>query len=204
MAPWHPGVLRSNLPGKCKRGLFNSFSYAPLARRTVWLEYKGDEDFGKIEHTIHPSSSASQACAPTATTIPHLASRQHHERPDFPIFAVGDESDRLATLCVNRREGILGPVGRPARPTILFHRGPFAHANGTIPSRDNRIDGQGHYFLSGGRGQGEARILGAHQPQFQLAPHRARRCCGDRVEGEIPRTRFRDGTHALADYIWLS
>lgn len=128
--------------------------------------------------------------------------RQHqpHERPDFPIFAVGDESHHLATLCSDRRGGIPEPVGRPSRPTMVLRRGPFTHANRTISAKDDRIDGQGLYLLSGRRGQGAARVPGAHQPQFQ-ATARARCCSRNCVEGEIPRTRVWDGAHALANYI---
>jgi hypothetical protein len=133
---------------------------------------------------------------------PSLDSPRPHERPDFPIFVVGDESHHLASLCSNRREGFPEPVGRPRRTTMVLRRGPFTHANRAISAKDDRIDGQGLYLLSGRRGQGAARVPGAHQPQFQ-ATARARCCSRDCVEGEIPRTRDWDGAHALANYIWF-
>lgn len=136
-------------------GLFLSYALTPP--HALALNIKEPKISGKVEGGIDPSSSGLRLRLRLRLRPPHndisLFRRQHDERPNFPVFAVGDESDHLATLCPNRREGILGPVGRPARPTILFHRGPFAHADGTVLTTDDRIDGQERRFLSGSRGQ---------------------------------------------------
>ena len=88
-------------PGQRKRGYSFHTRYAMRAGLDIKvLKISTKVVEGTIIHFLkHPLRRGPQTRIPPRLTF----RRQQHERsPNLPIFAMGDESHHLATLCLNR------------------------------------------------------------------------------------------------------